>query len=196
MMLEKKPNARRIHQMRIIDLIEADFNLALKRYYNKHIMPNAEEIGLSSSQWGGRKNRSAPACAMRKVIAWEHSRYTKTILASFFGDLKACFDRMIWELSSYVSRKKGMSKNSAKCRALVIALAIRTVRTAFGISTQSFCEEEDNFPCQGELQGKGDTMALWTLFSNILLQCHEEHCHGLVMEDVTRTIKTRRSTNA
>jgi hypothetical protein len=70
-MLEKKTGQRKIHIMRIICLFEADFNSALKWYFSQHIMPNAEISGLSPDQWGGRVNRSAPACAMRKLITWE-----------------------------------------------------------------------------------------------------------------------------
>ncbi|KAL7502037.1 hypothetical protein ACHAXN_000219 [Cyclotella atomus] len=52
-----------------------------------HIMPNAEKSGLSPDQWGGINNRSAPACALRKLIAWEYARFTKTVLTSFLADL-------------------------------------------------------------------------------------------------------------
>ena len=82
-MLEKKPGVRKIHIMRIICLFEADFNTLLKWMFNKHIMPNAEKSGLSTNQWGGRNNRSAPACAMHKLLSWEYARFTKTVLTSF-----------------------------------------------------------------------------------------------------------------
>ena len=40
-MLEKKPGVRRIHQLRIIGLVEADFNTALKFYFAKHLVANS-----------------------------------------------------------------------------------------------------------------------------------------------------------
>jgi hypothetical protein len=91
-MLEKKPGVRKIHIMRIICLFEADFNTLLKWMFNQHIMPNAEKSGLSPDQWGGRNNWSAPACALRKLLAWEYARFAKTILVSFLADLQSNFD--------------------------------------------------------------------------------------------------------
>jgi hypothetical protein len=173
-MLEKKTGMQKIHMMRIITLIEAEFNSTLKFYYSKNIMPNTEETDLSPDQWGGRKDRSAPACAMRKVITWEYARYTKTVLGSFFGDLQSNFDRMMRELSSYVSRKKGLPKSAAKCRAMTIAGMVRSVRTAWGTSKGSYQEGTGEHPCGGECQGKGDTMALWILFLDILLLIHKK----------------------
>eukprot|EP00956_Cyclotella_meneghiniana_P043637 scaffold280626_cov142-Cyclotella_meneghiniana.AAC.1 len=55
-MLEKKPGIRKIHMRRIIGLLHADFNTALKFLFAKQMMQNAENLGLSDEQWGSRKN--------------------------------------------------------------------------------------------------------------------------------------------
>ena len=57
-MLEKKPNIRKIHLMRIIGLVEADFNTALKIIFARKLMWNAELSGLSPDQWGGRPKKT------------------------------------------------------------------------------------------------------------------------------------------
>ncbi|KAL7523120.1 hypothetical protein ACHAWF_000381, partial [Thalassiosira exigua] len=41
-MLEKKTGVRRIHQLQIIGLVEADFNTALKLYFAKYLVANSE----------------------------------------------------------------------------------------------------------------------------------------------------------
>ncbi|KAL3802447.1 hypothetical protein ACHAWO_004749 [Cyclotella atomus] len=110
-MLKKKAGVRQIHIMRIICLFEADFNTLLKFYFNKHIMPNAEKSGLSPDQWGGRNNRSAPACALRKLIAWEYARFTKTVLTSFLADLQSNFDCIMPDMSSIFVMKKESGDN-------------------------------------------------------------------------------------
>jgi hypothetical protein len=56
-----------IHLLRIIGLLEADFNTALKFFFAKKMMQNAERIGLSDEQWGSRKNRSSIDAAMIKL---------------------------------------------------------------------------------------------------------------------------------
>ena len=61
-MLEKKRGVRRIHLMRIIALVEADFNTALKIMYAQKLMWQAERSDISSDQWG-----AAPAVQPRTV---------------------------------------------------------------------------------------------------------------------------------
>jgi hypothetical protein len=50
-MLEKKRGQQKIHTLRIIALVEADRNTALKIIFRK-LMKNAERSGLSDEQWG------------------------------------------------------------------------------------------------------------------------------------------------
>ncbi|KAL7546461.1 hypothetical protein ACHAWF_009793, partial [Thalassiosira exigua] len=64
-MLEKKPGVRRIHQLRIIGLVEADFNTALKLFFAKHLISNTETTELTEEQWGGRPGRTAVEPALR-----------------------------------------------------------------------------------------------------------------------------------
>ncbi|KAL3798245.1 hypothetical protein ACHAWO_013476 [Cyclotella atomus] len=178
-MLEKKPGVRKIHIMRIICLFEADFNTLLKWMFNKHIMPNAEKSGLSTNQWGGRNNRSAPACAMRKLLSWEYARFTKTVLTSFLADLQSNFDCILPDMSSIFLMKKGMSKEAAYSRAATMADLERSVRTATGTSTETYQHDPGMPSLPGEGQGKADSMAIWTLISSELLLMHHELCHGV-----------------
>ena len=51
-MLEKKPGVRKIHLLRIIRILEADFNTALKILFARKLMLIAETNGLNDEQWG------------------------------------------------------------------------------------------------------------------------------------------------
>jgi len=195
-MLEKKPGVRKIHIMRIICLFEADFNTILKWYFNKHIMPNAEKSGLSPDQWGGRNSRSAPACAMRKVITWEYARFTKTVLTSFFADLQSNFDCILPDMSSIFLMKKGMNKEAAYARAATMSELQRGVRTATGTSTKTYQHDPGMPSLPGEGQGKADSMAIWTLISSEILSMHQTMCQGVEMVDATGKITSRRTDDA
>ncbi|KAL7549685.1 hypothetical protein ACHAWF_012948 [Thalassiosira exigua] len=153
-MLEKKSGERKIHLMRIIGLVEADFNTALKILFTQRLMANSELAGLSSNQWGGRANRSAPDCATRKLISWENARYMKTTAASFFGDLASCFDRMPTSISTLLSRKKKMDKNTCLCKSKAVRGMTRQIRTAYGTSKITYSETPDSYRLGGEIQGK------------------------------------------
>ncbi|KAL7547145.1 hypothetical protein ACHAWF_010466 [Thalassiosira exigua] len=61
----------KIYLMRIIGLVEADFNTALQIPFSQRLMPNAEMAEITPNQWGSHSNRSATNCATRKVILWE-----------------------------------------------------------------------------------------------------------------------------
>ncbi len=98
--------------MRIIGLLEADFNTALKILFAQELTWAVEETGLSPDQWGGRVNKSAPDCATRKVIIWEYARFIKKTAGSFFRDLASCFDDMLRRLSAVVARKNGVSEEA------------------------------------------------------------------------------------
>ena len=99
-MLEKKQGNRQIHMLRIIGLLEADFNTALKILFSQKLMQNAEAVGLNDEQWGCRKNRMALDPAMRNMMTFEYGRYMRITIAMFAADLTACFDRMFPSLSN------------------------------------------------------------------------------------------------
>jgi hypothetical protein len=73
-MLEMKPGVRKIHLLRIIGLLEADFNTALKYFFAKRMNTNAEQIGISDEQRGSRRNRSSIDAAMLKLLMFETAR--------------------------------------------------------------------------------------------------------------------------
>ena len=125
-------------------------------------MANAEQSGISSNQWGGMPNQSAPDCATRKVITWECARYLKKTMGSFFGDLASCFDRMRRSLSTIVARKKGMPESVCEARSLTVKNVKRQVRTAAGTSTATYQQDPGDLDLDGKIQGKGDVMCLWT----------------------------------
>ena len=75
-MLEKKQGVRKINQLRIIGLMEADFNTALKLLFAKKMIYNAEQSGISGEQWKGRPNRTALDTAVRKILTLDYARLT------------------------------------------------------------------------------------------------------------------------
>ena len=192
-MLEKKEKVRKIHVMHIICLFEADFNTALKWFFSKNVMPNAEATGLSEDQWGRRNSRSAPACAMQKLITWEYARYVKVVVTGFLGDLTSNFDCILPDMTNILCRKKRMTKEVAWTRAATMAGLERHVRTAAGTSIATYKNTPGQPPCGGEGQGKADSMAAWTLISSIMLAAHKNLCHGIKLVDVTGTIKSRQT---
>jgi hypothetical protein len=168
-MLEKKPGVRKIHLLCIIGLLEADFNTALKYFFAKRMMANAEQLGLSDEQWGSRKNRSSIDAAMLKLLMFETARVKRATLAGTYYDLCANYDRIFPSISNLIAQRSGMDKNILRARALVIERMRRRVKTALGTSIESYGQEPNEPEIGGEVQGKGDVPSLWCIQSDTLL---------------------------
>eukprot|EP00956_Cyclotella_meneghiniana_P003485 scaffold4250_cov47-Cyclotella_meneghiniana.AAC.1 len=180
-MLEKKQGNRKIHMLRIIALLEADFNTALKILFSQQLIKNAEKAGLNDEQWGSRKDRMAMDSAMRNLMAFEYGRYMRIVIAMFAADLTACFDRMFPSLSNVSAGKFGMEKNVLLSRGRTIQKMRRAVRTGHGVSEATYGNEEGEPEIAGELQGKGDVAILYCLQSSITLDAHAKLFPELVL---------------
>lgn len=191
-MLEKKAGVRKIHLLRIIGLLEADFNTALKYFFAKRMMHNAEQIGISDEQWGSRKNRSSIDAAMLKLLMFETARVKKATLAGTYYDLCANYDRIFKSISNLIAQRSGMDKNILRARALVIENMRRRVKTALGTSVESYGQEPNEPEVGGEVQGKGDVPSLWCIQSDTLLRAHERGAYGMNLQNPSGTRRIKR----
>lgn len=87
-MLEKKAGVRKVHQLRIIGLVKADFNTALKFYFSKHLIAKSEHTELTEEQWGGRPGRTATNTALHKMLAYEYGRAMFVTITLFMNNAK------------------------------------------------------------------------------------------------------------
>jgi hypothetical protein len=180
-MLEKKKGVRRIHMLRIIALLEADFNTALKILFAKRLMDNAETAGLSDEQWGSRRNRMALDLAMKNLMTFEYGRYMRATIAMFAADLTACFDRVYPALSNVVCGKFGMDINVLRCKGLTMEKMEHSVRTGHGVSEKTYGNRPGQPKKAGEGQGKGDVAITYALQSSTLLDAHAKLYEGLIL---------------
>lgn len=69
--LEKKKDAQKIHQLQTIGILEAAFNTALKILFTKKLMSHAECMGLYEEQWGYRQARTFTGPSLRKMTSFQ-----------------------------------------------------------------------------------------------------------------------------
>ena len=93
-MLEKKKGGRKIYLLRIIGLLEAEFNTTLIFFFANQMIIIVEENGLSDEQHGLRKNRTCTDAAMIKLLTFECTRAKKSTIGEVSHDCKACFNRI------------------------------------------------------------------------------------------------------
>jgi hypothetical protein len=195
-MLEKVKGLRQIHRLRIIGLLEADFNTALKFLFAKKLMKNAEMTDLCHEQWA-RSNRTAMDPALRKVLGFEYSRIMYVTITLLANDMTACFDRMVPDISSIIARKYGMSKNVMRARNQIIEQMQHHIRTSHGESAEYYTHQPGDKRLAGEIQGKGDVATLFALESLTILNTHKEMATGIELQHVSDpTIKITKNNDA
>ena len=191
-MLEKKKGIRQIHQLRIIGLLEADLNTALK-YFARELSQKMEESGeLSNEQWGSRKNRTSIDAALLKLLTFETARNKKATVGSVYYDCAACFDRMDPSMSNYEARRRNVDQNILDARSQVIKGMKRRVRTGLGVSDDYYSEEPGDKTVGGEVQGKADVPTLWTATSSTMLKTHAALAPGLQLNSCTKQRSMKR----
>ena len=104
-MIEKIQGTPRLNKLRVIHILEADYNLALKVLWAKRAMNNIENKGaMGEAQWGGRSSRSTIDVLIMKMMKYDTSARARMILALLENDATACYDRMVVNLSSAISQ--------------------------------------------------------------------------------------------
>ena len=94
-MLEKLISNPRIDKVRIIQILEADFNGLLGILWNQRLMKHAIlHDAINPNQW------ACPGCSAINTVIMKHLSYsvfhlTHTGGASFDNDAKACYDCIV-----------------------------------------------------------------------------------------------------
>ena len=101
MMLEKTKGCARIDKLRVIQLLEADPNMALRIIFGRRLIQRAEDRGtIPMSQWGSRLNRSSTDAILLKCLSYDGLSLLRHSAIIFNNDCKAAFDRMVPSIGS------------------------------------------------------------------------------------------------
>lgn len=81
-MLEKIPGKPLLHKLRVIHILEADYNLALKEIFGCRLMQNCEVFGtLGDRQDGFRKGRSTMRTLLQNDLMNDYNKGLRINLA-------------------------------------------------------------------------------------------------------------------
>lgn len=169
-MLEKSAGNPRIDKLRIIQLIEADFNYALKIIWGKQLSYEAEQNGyIPDEQSGSRPQRDATHPALLKVLCLDFARVTKTPSVLLSNDATGCYDCIIPIIAKLVSKSVGLPDPSSESLHQTLINSWHKVRTGYGQSLVKFgsCESDS---LNGTGQGSGASPILWCLISALILK--------------------------
>jgi hypothetical protein len=92
-MLEKIPGKPFLHKLRVIHILEVDYNLMLKSVFGQRLMQNCKKYGvLGELQDGFRKGKSTTRTLLHNELVNDYNKRLR--IDSFAGmtDISACFD--------------------------------------------------------------------------------------------------------
>ena len=94
-MIEKVKGSPKNDKLRIIQLIEADFNAALKIKISKQLMALAEKhVLLGTQMHGGRRNKGTSDALLTQRLAYDISQQSHIPMVTLNLDATKCYDRI------------------------------------------------------------------------------------------------------
>jgi hypothetical protein len=105
-MLEKIPGKPYLHKLRVIHILEADYNLALKEIFGRRLLWNCEDHGkLGDIQDGFRKGHSTIRTLLHNEIINDYNKRLRINNYVGMTDISGCFDRIVAPVISLLNRK-------------------------------------------------------------------------------------------
>lgn len=141
---------------------------------------------ISPWQWGSRPNRSSSDAITMKRLTYDGIRICKKVAIIFNNDGKAAFDRMIPSVSPVALRRLGASENSVKALLSSLEHMKYRLRTALGISEDSFNNVQD-WVLGTTLQGSGASQSQWLAIACMILGAISKRSPGLSFSNPRRT---------
>ena len=168
-MLLKKPGNFHVEKLRTIVLYEADYNHENKRI-GRDAMRAAKELNLIAPEQYSCKGRSSQDNALHKRLVFDYFRFHKHSFGMCACDLKSCYDRIIHSAAAVALRRVGVSQEKIQCMFETVQRLVHKIRTAYGISEDSYGGEETShdIPAQGTGQGSGSAPTIWSILSSTI----------------------------
>jgi hypothetical protein len=180
-MLEKITGKPLLHKLRVIHILEADYNLALKEIFGRRLLRNCEKHGvLGDMQDGFRKGRSTIRTLLHNELINDYNRRLR--INNFIGmtDISGCFDRIVAPVISLLNIKNGCPPAAVKMHATTLERARYHLKTKDGISTSHYQHSQET-PVHGNGQGAGDSPSQWCQQSAMLFDLYADSNIGTNM---------------
>jgi hypothetical protein len=138
-MLEKLPGCPRVHRLRIIALLENDFNQAICIIFARQLGFHMEDHRMvPSKQYGSREGRQCVSAILNKQLTHDIVRHQKAVAAFLENDTQGCCDRMVNNLLLFELQRLGMPKQAILALHKTWANACHHIRTKYGVSIESY----------------------------------------------------------
>ena len=129
---------------------------------------------LNDGQYGSRPRRNASDPVFLEELQCEVSRATRqpVILTSY--DAAACYDRIVPNVASLVSRKFGVHPQVVQSNMETLQHAEYRIRTDMGLASTGYCHTPEH-PIYGTGQGGANSPAIWCFLDRKSTRLNSSH---------------------
>ena len=163
-MLEKILGCQLINKLRLILLMEADFNSTKKILFGIRMLNMVRLYGFMPNEIFSECNCTAEEGTLSKALFYDVVRQTRSAAGISSVDADNCYDRVSHAIASLVFRSFGVSKEATGAMLKMIQEMIIFLRTAFGDS-KDFAGLTVEIKTQGLCQGNCAALAGWIVVS-------------------------------
>ena len=130
----KKSGAYDVEKMRMIQLMEAEFNMNNKEVGRDAMAFTEKYKALAPEQFGSRKNHQSVLATLNKRLTMDLLQQRGQARALCANDAKSCYDRIVHNVAVLAIRRLGMAAAPVHPMFETLQRATQHVSTAFGVS--------------------------------------------------------------
>ena len=185
-MLEKIPGQPRVDKLRIIQLLEADFNIALKIKIGRQLMKHAEKHDLLGNQMhGGRRGHSTTTAIAIQTLTNDIAKQEGSCFVSMNLDATKCYDRIFPNLGGIALNRLGLARNFSICMAKTLKGMSHQIRTVYGVSNKSFRQAPHEL-WSGVGQGSAAAGPMWISQEAAMLSYYDTVTSGAEFHSIDK----------
>ena len=177
-MLEKLFGCALITKLRLILLMEANFNATNKIVYGNRMLYNVRKYHLMPKEIYSEKNRLADDGTLVKVLFYDIVRQTKLPAGISAVDADNCHSCIAHPIALLVFQVVGVKKEACESIFSTIQDMKFFLRTGFGDSKE-YASATGEIKTQGMCQGNGAAPAGWMVDSIAMINAHKQNGHSL-----------------
>jgi hypothetical protein len=180
-LIEKIPGVPRIDKLRVINLCEADWSL-IQKFLLAYKLNNlaSKQKTILVEQAGVRPGRSAIKLAACRIFMFETMRLQFLSGAVLYNGSKACYDRVIENVSNLALMKQGLPIELAKLHAQTFHQINYYIKHKLGIGNTSHSHRNPK-PIYGVGQGSTDAPSRWGFVCDPLLEIYKELANDAII---------------
>lgn len=189
-LLEKIPGIPRLDKLRVIHLYEADWSL-IQKFFVAYKLNNlaSRQKTIPTEQAGGRPGRSAIELAASRVFMFETMRLQRLSGAVQYNDAKACYDRVVENISNLALMKQGLPTALAKLHSQTFHKINYYIKNNLGIGTTPHGHNHPK-PVYGVGQGSTDAPSRWGFLCDPLLELYKELSNDAIIMSPISDLQT------